>query len=248
MSLPRRVSSALFLRALLIQGSWNYRTLVGTGMGFALLPVLRYLHGSDEAALEAALERHAGAFNAHPYLAALALGGLARLEHEGAPAETVRRFRAAIGGPLGGLGDRVVWATWLPFASVVGLAVASSGLGPIWGAAVFVALYNVGHLALRVWCLSTGLREGTGVAAALARADLARRAGRLETGLLVGAGVAVGLLANDPAGLAGAPWGWGAAAGMAFAVGAVFGGRAWRPAALVVVVATGAIMGWEWIT
>jgi mannose/fructose/N-acetylgalactosamine-specific phosphotransferase system component IID len=44
-SLPLRVKLAMFLRLLAVQGSWNYETLLGTGIGFAMEPALRYLPG-----------------------------------------------------------------------------------------------------------------------------------------------------------------------------------------------------------
>jgi PTS system mannose-specific IID component len=34
---------SVFVRTLAIQGSWNYETLLGNGVGFALEPVLRQL-------------------------------------------------------------------------------------------------------------------------------------------------------------------------------------------------------------
>src|SRR5690606_32454688 len=63
-----------------IQGSWNYRTLIGTGFAFALLPLLRSRYRGDPARLRESLERHASLFNSHPYLAPVALGAVAQLE------------------------------------------------------------------------------------------------------------------------------------------------------------------------
>ena len=37
-SLPFRVKLAMFVRMLAVQGSWNYETLLGTGIGFAMEP------------------------------------------------------------------------------------------------------------------------------------------------------------------------------------------------------------------
>ena len=69
-----------FLRAFLIQGSWNYRTMLGGGFAFAILPVLRVVYRGDPAGFEEALQRHSEHFNAHPYLASVALGAVARME------------------------------------------------------------------------------------------------------------------------------------------------------------------------
>jgi hypothetical protein len=146
--LPLRVKLAVLARSLLIQGSWNYRTMVGTGMGFTLLPALRHLHRKPDE-LDEAVARHSMPFNAHPYLAELAIGSLVRLETDGADAQTVGRFRSAVGGPLGALGDRVVWAVWLPLTALVGLVAFEAGLGAGTAVVLFLALYNAGHFLLR---------------------------------------------------------------------------------------------------
>ena len=84
--LPRGVLVSTFLRSFTIQGSWNYRTMLGGGFAFAMLPVLRWVSRNDREALARGLTRHLEHFNAHPYMASLALGATARLElDEGAP-------------------------------------------------------------------------------------------------------------------------------------------------------------------
>ena len=41
----------MLLRSLVIQGVWNYRTMLGTGFAFALLPTLKRVYGDDTVAL-----------------------------------------------------------------------------------------------------------------------------------------------------------------------------------------------------
>ena len=78
-SLPLRVKLAMFLRMLAVQGSWNYETLLGTGIGFAMEPALRYLPGGvDGPQYRSALARESRYFNAHPYLTGIAIGALTR--------------------------------------------------------------------------------------------------------------------------------------------------------------------------
>ena len=43
--LPFRVKLAMFVRMLAVQGSWNYETLLGTGIGFVMEPALKFLPG-----------------------------------------------------------------------------------------------------------------------------------------------------------------------------------------------------------
>ena len=108
------------LRLFTVQGSWNYERMQGIGVGVAEEPLLRDLRaegGSDGVAYRTAVARGAHFFNAHPYLCGLAVGAAARAEHDGVPPEQVERLRTALCGPLGSLGDRLVWAGWLPFTS-----------------------------------------------------------------------------------------------------------------------------------
>lgn len=166
---PFATKAAIFFRLFAIQGSWNYETLLGNGIAFCVEPSLRLLHGTNEAAkYREAMAREARYFNAHPYLAALAVGALARAELDQVDPILIERFRRALGGPLGSVGDRLIWASWLPFCSL--LALCAFGLGATAGVVVLVFLgtYNVGHVALRAWGVRTGFRKGLRVSEALA--------------------------------------------------------------------------------
>lgn len=155
-------------RMLGIQASWNYEVLVGTGIGFAVEPGLRLLPGGrGGAAYRAALARQSQYFNAHPYTAAVAVGALVRAELDGEAPARIERFRTALCGPLGSVGDRLVWAAWLPFCSAAGLLAFGLGAPPLVTVGGFLLLYNAGHVALRTWGLHVGLERGLKVASAL---------------------------------------------------------------------------------
>ncbi|HKO15103.1 MAG TPA: PTS system mannose/fructose/sorbose family transporter subunit IID [Gemmatimonadaceae bacterium] len=174
-SLPLRTQAAMFLRLLAIQGSWNYETLLGNGVGFCVEPALRLLPGGVHTPeFKHALARESRYFNAHPYLAAVAVGALARAELDGEPPERIERFRTALCGPLGSVGDRLVWAGWLPFCSLLALAVFGLGGNAVLTLGVFLVLYNAGHLGLRAWGLRTGWMHGLRVASALGNPVLRR--------------------------------------------------------------------------
>jgi PTS system mannose-specific IID component len=166
--LDRATHMLMFVRCLAIQGSWNYELLVGNGIGFCVEPALRRLPGGpDGAAYNAALARQCTYFNAHPYLASLAVGALARAEVDMMPPEKIERFRKALCGPLGSVGDRLVWAAWLPACSLVALLIFGLGGSPLFVVVGFLLLYNVGHLVLRNWGLRAGWQHGLRVASAL---------------------------------------------------------------------------------
>ena len=166
--LPLRVKLAMFFRLFALQGSWNYETLNGTGVGFSMEPALRLLPGGiDGPAYRAALARESRYFNAHPYLAGVAVGALTRAELDGVDPVRIERFRTALAGPLGSVGDRLVWASWLPFCSLVGIGVYGAGGSPLAVVGTFLLLYNAGHFLLRAWGLRVGLSRGLNVASAL---------------------------------------------------------------------------------
>ena len=90
--LPFRTRLAIFVRLLAIQGSWNYESLLGNGIGFCVEPALRLLPGGqDGPAYRAALARQSQYFNAHPYMASVAVGALARAELDGEPPARIER-------------------------------------------------------------------------------------------------------------------------------------------------------------
>ena len=187
---------SIFVRTLAIQGSWNYETLLGNGVGFALEPALRQLPGGVRSdAFKAAMARESAYFNAHPYLASVAVGALARAELSGVPAERIERFRTAICGPLGSVGDRLVWAGWLPLSSLVALVAFGLGARPMMVVLTFVLMYNIGHFGLRIWGLYVGWTRGLAVASALANPVLRSGPAYIARAAAAVAGVAIPLAA-----------------------------------------------------
>lgn len=182
-----------FLRCFLVQGSWNNRSMIGAGFGFAILPILRAVFQDRGDLYEEAVERHSEHFNAHPYLVTLALGAVSHMEEEGRDPEEIRRFKQALRGPLGGLGDQLVWVGWRPATVLCALVLALAGAPP-WATVVFFLLsYNAGHLLLRVWGYRVGLEWGSQVGDSLRSADLPRKANRLAAVAVFLLGGSVGL-------------------------------------------------------
>lgn len=179
-------------RLFAVQGSWNYEILLGNGLGFCTEPALRLLPGGRGGErYKRALARQSRYFNAHPYLASVAVGALARAELDGVAPAKIERFRTALAGPLGSVGDRLIWSGWLPLCSL--LALGAYGVGGTAGLVVtlFLITYNVGHVALRAWGIRAGFAHGTEVAKALASPLLRRapewieRAGALLAGMAI---------------------------------------------------------------
>jgi mannose PTS system EIID component len=210
--------AGMWTRLFAVQASWNYELLMGVGIGFCVEPALRTLPGGpDGPRYHEALGRQCRYFNAHPYLASVAIGALARAELDGVPGDKIDRFRTALCGPLGSVGDRLVWAGWLPLCSLLALAVYGLGASPAVVAIVFLGIYNVGHIALRSWGLAAGWAHGMRVAVALGAPlfrvgpDRLARAGALLAGIAipVAVGRVIGLGAGRP--VTAAVWAAGAA-------------------------------------
>lgn len=192
--LPWHTRLEMAVRLLMIQSAYNYELLLGNGVAYCVEPALRRLPGGPEGeAYRAALARESQYFNAHPYLAAVAVGALARAELEGAQPARIERFRTALCGPLGSVGDRLVWAGWLPFCSLLALAAYGLGASPGVVLGLFLLLYNAGHLGLRAWGLAVGWRHGLRVASALANPVLRDGPAHLARAAALVAGIALPL-------------------------------------------------------
>jgi PTS system mannose-specific IID component len=192
MAAVRFALARALLRLFAVQGSYNYERMLGVGVGVAEEPLLRDL---GDGRYRPAVARGAHFFNAHPYLIGLVVGAAARAEHEGATPDQVERLREALCGPLGSLGDRIVWAGWLPFLSGLALAAIAFGAG-WWAVAAFLLVYNVGHVALRWWALRAGWTHGTRVGAALHHPFLQRAGTWLGSAMALAVGAALPLAAE----------------------------------------------------
>ncbi len=229
----------MLLRSFSIQGSWNYRTLIGHGYAFALLPALRAIYRGDPEGLSDALARHARLFNSHPYLVPMALGAVARMEADGEDPAVIERFKTAVRGSLGTIGDRMVWAGWRPVCLLFSLALLMAG-APWWLAiAAFLVIYNAGHFGLRIWSYRLGWREGKRVGEHMRRSGIAavQRAlpvvGAFLVGLVVPLAVSGRHLAAAGVGDGESiPASWLAIAAVAAVIGGYFGARARGPVVL----------------
>ena len=237
------------LRLFAVQGSYNYERMLGLGVGVAEEPLLRGLPADGAASpYRAAVARGAHFFNAHPYLAGLAVGAAARAEHDGAHAELIERLRAALCGPLGSIGDRLIWAGWLPLLS--GLTLAAISLGAGWTAVVvFLVIYNIGHVALRWWALREGWKHGVRVASALHHPLLQRGAAIAGPAMACAVGAALPLTAQYLA----APFGIWPRAILAVAAVVGFAAIRWLPGRVtglrlgLACAAIALVVGWTWL-
>lgn len=166
----RRVVLA-WIRTFLVQASWNYDLLIGIGAAHASEPLFRDLPPDR---YKEAMRRATRFFNAHPYMVGVAVGAVARMEHEAMSDDAIKRIRHALVGPLGSVGDKLVWAGLLPAAVGIGLAVTALTASPAMGTAAFLLAYNPVHLWIRTWGLRSGWEHGKQVARTLTAVGIQR--------------------------------------------------------------------------
>ena len=183
-----RATTVSLLRLLGVQSGWTYERMGGIGVAFAVAPLLE--EGVPAERRAGAFVRSAEFFNSHPWLAGLAVGAEARAERDGVAGEQIQRLRAALGGPLGALGDRVIWAGLIPVLS--GIALVGGGLGG-WAMPVLaVVLACALRWEVTRWSLTRGLETGMRVATVLKDCTLSR----ISNSVGLAAAAATGLAAT----------------------------------------------------
>ncbi|MGD9487749.1 MAG: PTS system mannose/fructose/sorbose family transporter subunit IID [Calditrichaceae bacterium] len=158
---------SMFFRSFFFQTAWNFKSLVSIGFSFAMIPVAKRLYTTkEEYALF--LKRHLGFFNSHPYFASFALGAIARLEEDSVNdpslrTEQIEKFKNALIGPLGAVGDQLFWGIIKPTSLVLGAA----GIIMIRNLKVqllflvlLLILFNVPHIYVRFFGIIKGYQEG----------------------------------------------------------------------------------------
>ncbi len=152
----------IFFRCFLVQGSWNFKSLLGLGFCYSAIPIMKRLyHTSEEQS--AFLQRHLSFFNAHPYFASWCLGAVAKLEeeallHEWPDRNPITIFKERLAGPLGSIGDQYFWNGLKPLVAGIGVLL---GILIGWVAIpVVLIVYNIPHIYIRSKGIWLGYKKG----------------------------------------------------------------------------------------
>jgi len=153
---------AVLWRSLLIQALWNFKSMLSVGFAFTILPAARELYPeSKKRAIF--LRRQLAFFNSHPYVAPFAIGAVLRLELEGESPEKIDRFREALVGPMGSMGDQLFWATIRPAVMLFGIAllrVFEPWLSTAAALILVLLVYNIPNIYMRWHGLNKGFELG----------------------------------------------------------------------------------------
>lgn len=186
--LTRRDVYSTIIRSFFIQAVWNYERMLNIGFAFCLIPAARRF--VSRATVSSFLSRHLGFFNANPFIATMAIGAVVKLEETGTSEEEIDRFKQALCGPLGAVGDRTFWGVVRPVSAAIGTIVALIG-GGWWGAAIFLIVFNLIQTIVRRVAFVHGYGSGFAVARMLSGPPYremevwGRRLGGLLLGFLI---------------------------------------------------------------
>ncbi|MCI5773777.1 MAG: PTS system mannose/fructose/sorbose family transporter subunit IID [Erysipelotrichaceae bacterium] len=155
-----------FWRSFPLQACFCYERMQNVGFAYMMVPALKKLYPNKEEASEA-LKRHLTIFNTTPAVSSFIGGAAIAMEEQFKAAqekgeefdpESVNAVKAALMGPLAGIGDSFFWGTFRIIGAGIGTSLAAEG--SILGAILFLVIYNVPHLIVRYKGLELGYKSG----------------------------------------------------------------------------------------
>ena len=160
--LDRKTFTRTVFRSLALQGCFNFERMQAIGWCFTLLPVLRKLYPEKEQMSEA-LKRHVGFFNTSPQFCTFIFGIVIAMEEqnknqEDFDASSINAIKAALMGPLAGIGDSFFWGTIRIIGAGIGTGLAIEG--NFLGVIIFILMFNIPHYILRFGGLKLGYERG----------------------------------------------------------------------------------------
>ncbi|GAQ26013.1 PTS system mannose/fructose/sorbose family transporter subunit IID [Tepidanaerobacter syntrophicus] len=155
--ITRKDLISVFWRCNFLQASFNYERFQNIGWAYTMIPILKKIYTTKES-MASALKSYLEFFNTHPVLITPIAGIIAAMEERGEDPESIRGVKVALMGPLGGIGDAIVWLTFLPIFAGIGVSLSMQGniAGPI----IFLILFNIVNFGLKYWGIFFGYNSG----------------------------------------------------------------------------------------
>ncbi|BBN99832.1 PTS system mannose/fructose/sorbose family transporter subunit IID [Sporolactobacillus terrae] len=151
-TLGKKELRSVFWRSFALQGAFNYERMQNLGFCYTMIPVIKKLYDKEEER-SLALKRHLEIFNTTPVAAPAIAGISAAMEEQNAnqkdfDVSSINAVKAALMGPLAGIGDSLFWGTIRIIAAGIGISFASQGnlIGPL----LFLLLYNIPNFLVRI--------------------------------------------------------------------------------------------------
>lgn len=153
----------MFWRSLPMEFSWHYERQMHMGYAFMMAPLLEKIYEGRPEELKLALQRHLEFFNCTAHISPF-IGGISlameemNAQQEDFDTTSINAVKAALMGPLSGIGDSLLLGTLRVLAVGIGTSLAIKGniLGPI----LFLLVFNVPAFLLRYICAMKGYALG----------------------------------------------------------------------------------------
>lgn len=175
--LTKKEINQVFWRSFTLEASFNYERFHGIGYCYSMIPVLKKLYTNHDDMVEA-LKRHLVFFNTSPQLVTIVMGVSAAMEEEYSQthafdAETINSLKAALMGPLAGIGDSFWWGIVRTIAA--GIACQFALTGNLIAPFIFIVLFNVPHILIRYFGMKYSFKFGRAFIAKIAKDNLLQR-------------------------------------------------------------------------
>ncbi len=157
--LDKKTLNKMVWRSLFLQASFNYERMQAAGWLYGILPGLKKIHKDNKDDLAASMSHNLEFFNTHPFLVTFVMGIILSLEQNKTDIPTIRAFRVAAMGPLGGIGDALFWFTLVPITAGITSNMAIDG--NIAGPFIFLLVFNIAQFAIRWYLMHWSYKLGT---------------------------------------------------------------------------------------
>lgn len=155
----------IFLRSWVVGAAYNNVRGQGHGLLYTLYPLIDKLYPNPEQKKKKieALKRHTVFYNITPQVNTVGIGIFAAMEEECARGDnfnpaSINAMKAALMGPMSGIGDAMFQVTIRVIAASIGLSFAMNGS---WvGGLVFFAIFNAFNYAIRKYLLYKSYNMG----------------------------------------------------------------------------------------
>jgi len=165
----------IFFRSFASMGGFNYKSYNAPGFLYSEIPGLKKIYEGEEEKYREALVRNTEFHNTHPFFKNLIIGVALAMEEENAnddnfDVKMISSTKAALMGPLAGIGDSVFQGVFRVLFSAIGAGLAINGnvAGPV--------IYTIANFCLawgtRWYFLKYGYKYGVELVARLKSSDL----------------------------------------------------------------------------
>jgi len=153
----------VFWRSLPMEFSWHYERQMHMGFEYMISPGLQKIYEGDPKKLKESLERNLEFFNCTSHITPFIGGVTLAMEEENAKNEnfdtsSITAVKAALMGPLSGLGDSIILGTLRVLAVGIGASLAIKG--NLLGSILFFLIFNIPAFAIRYYTSMKGYELG----------------------------------------------------------------------------------------